>query len=75
VAEDSGEVRIVTKVRRNERVVATLERTLSGVSAVKQGSVAWKAPTNARGEYRHCVRASDRAGNASPVSCAKIVLR
>jgi subtilisin family serine protease len=75
VAEDSGEVRVVTKVKRNGRVVATLERTLSGVLSAKRHSVAWKAPATAGGVYQHCVRATDRAGNASPVSCAKVVLR
>jgi len=37
--------------------------------------VIWKVPANAKGAYRHCVRAIDRAGNSSPLSCAKVVVR
>ena len=76
VADDSGEVRIVEQVKRNGRVVATLSRSgfvaAPGLTTV---TLAWKAPAKAAGSYQHCVRATDRAGNTSAVSCAKVALR
>ena len=35
----------------------------------------WKAPKKVAGSYQHCVRVTDRTGNASPLSCAKVVLK
>ena len=76
VADDRGEVRVVEQVQRNGRVVATIAKN-GFVPASGQTRVvsAWKAPANATGSYQHCVRATDRAGNASAVSCAKVILR
>ena len=76
VSDDRGEVRVVEQVKRNGRVVATIAKngfiSTSGMTRVVS---AWKAPANATGSYQHCVRATDRAGNASPVSCAKVILK
>jgi len=76
VSDDRGEVRVVEQVQRNGRVVATIAKngfiSTSGQTRVVS---AWKAPANATGSYQHCVRATDRAGNASPVSCAKVILK
>ena len=62
-------------LRRRSRTVATI-RGKGFVSAASSRAVAvvWKAPANAKGAYRHCVRAIDRAGNSSPLSCAKVVV-
>jgi subtilisin family serine protease len=75
VADDSGEARLVATVKRNGRMVATLERGFVSISGSARLSLTWKAPKTARGAYQHCVRASDRANNTSPRSCAKLVLR
>jgi subtilisin family serine protease len=75
VADDSGEVRVVTKVKRDGRVVATLSNGFVKASGSARVALAWKAPKAIRGSHQHCVRAIDRAGNASPLSCAKLVLR
>jgi subtilisin family serine protease len=75
VAEDSGEVRLVGQVRRKGRVVARLERGFVRLPGSATLALAWKAPKSARGMYQHCVRASDRGGNSSPLSCARLVVR
>jgi subtilisin family serine protease len=76
VGDDRREARVVEQVLRNGRVVATI-KTKGFVPALGRTKVvtAWRAPAKATGTYRHCVRATDRAGNSSPVSCAKVVLR
>lgn len=73
VSDDSGEVQVVEQVLAGSKVVATIKR--SGYVRGATVSTPWKAPARAAGAYRHCVRATDRAGNASAVSCAKLVLR
>ena len=75
-ADDSGLVRVVEQVRRGARIVATIERS-GFVSATGSRTLVtrWKAPTTVSGAYRHCIRVSDRAGNASVLSCAKLVIR
>jgi Subtilase family len=75
ISDDSGEVRVVEQVKRNGRVVKTLRKGFVSASARTTLTVFWKAPANATGTYWHCVRAIDRSGNTSPVSCAKVVLR
>ena len=75
VSDDSGEVRVVEQVKRNGRVVATLQKGFAPARGATTVSLAWKAPAKAKGAYQHCVRATDRAGNASPLSCAKVVVR
>jgi hypothetical protein len=76
VSDDSGEVRVVELVKRGRKTVATIKR-LGYVSAAGSKDVVtrWKVPANAAGAYRHCIRVSDRAGNASALSCAKLIIR
>jgi subtilisin family serine protease len=74
VGDDSGEVRVVVHVKRNGRVVATLQRDFIAAGGSTRIGIAWRAPKGP-GPYRHCVRASDRTGNTSPLSCAQLVLR
>ena len=75
-ADDSGVVRVVEQVRLGARVVATIKGS-GFVSATGSRTLVtrWKVPTRAAGAYRHCIRVSDRAGNASVLSCAKLVIR
>lgn len=75
VEDDSGEIRLVVQVKRNGRTVASLKRGFAAISGPTSVALAWKAPAEAQGSYQHCVTAFDRAGNSSPPSCAKIVVR
>jgi subtilisin family serine protease len=75
ISDDSGEARVVAQVKRNARVVKTLRKRYVSARGETTVTVFWNAPAQAKGAYRHCVRAIDRSGNASPVSCAKVVLR
>ncbi len=76
VSDDSGELRVVEQVYAGRTLVATISRP-GYVKASRALTVTtrWKTPARAAGSYRHCVRVTDRAGNVSPVSCAKLVLR
>jgi hypothetical protein len=75
VSDDSGEVTLVEQIKLGRKTVATIKRG-GYVSAARPKTVAtpWKVPVRASGSYQHCVRAIDRAGNASPSSCARLVL-
>ena len=76
VSDDSGQVSVVEQVKRGGRVIATMKRkgfvAASGPTSV---SALWKAPATAKGSYTHCVRATDRSGNVSAPSCARIRLK
>ena len=76
VSDDSGEVSIVEQIKLGRRTIATIKRG-GFVSAATAKTVAtlWKAPKKVAGSYQHCVRVTDRTGNASPLSCAKVVLK
>jgi len=76
VSDDSGEASLSLVVKRGSATIATIRRGF--VPAVGQKTVAtpWAVPAKAPdGAYRHCVRATDRAGNTSALSCAQLVLR
>jgi len=75
VSDDSGEFRVVARVKRQGRVVATLRKKFVSASGPATVAFTWKAPPNGKGTYRQCVAATDRAGNASPLSCARVVVR
>jgi subtilisin family serine protease len=74
-SDDSGVVKIREQVRRNGQVIATLQSKFVSASGGKIFVTAWKAPKNAKGRYQHCVRATDKAGNSSKDSCARITLK
>ena len=76
VSDDSGEVSIVEQIKLGRKTIATIKRA-GFVSAATAKTVAtlWKAPKKVAGSYQHCVRVTDRTGNASPLSCAKVVLK
>jgi subtilisin family serine protease len=75
VSDDSGAFEIRDQVKQNGRVIKTLT-TLGFISAVKPVNwvFLWKAPAKIKGSIQHCVRTRDRAGNVSPVSCARVTL-
>jgi subtilisin family serine protease len=75
VEDDSGEVRLVGQVKRNGRVVASPKRDYVKASGATTVALTWKAPASSAGSYQHCIRVIDRAGNSSPQSCARIVLK
>jgi subtilisin family serine protease len=75
VSDDSGQVGIVEQVKRNGAVVATMKKGRVAASNPTEVAAVWKVPVNATGAHQHCVRAIDPAGNASPVHCAKVVLK
>ncbi len=76
VSDDSGEVAVVDEVRLRGKVVARLKETwFSSAARERTVAVPWEVPANASGSYRHCVRAVDRAGNNTPVSCARIAVK
>jgi len=76
VADDSGEVSVVELVKLGSKTIARIKGNgFVSASSSRTIAVIWKVPANAKGAYRHCVRAIDRAGNSSPLSCAKVVVR
>ena len=75
IADDSGQVRLEVRVQRNGRVVTSLKRGFVSASESVRVGLTWRAPAASGGTYRQCVRAFDRAGNASAQSCARISLR
>jgi subtilisin family serine protease len=75
VSDDSGQVKIRDQVKQNGHVIKTF--TSSGfVSAAtpQTGYFSWKVPAHLKGAISHCVRAQDRAGNLSKISCAGVTL-
>jgi subtilisin family serine protease len=76
VSDDSGEVSVIELVKLGSKTVATIKgKGFVSAPSPRPIAVVWKVPANAKGAYRHCVRAIDRAGNSSPVSCAKVVVK
>lgn len=76
VADDSGEVSVVELVKLGSKTVARINGPgFVSASTPRTIAVVWKVPANAAGSYQHCVRAIDRAGNSSPLSCAKVVVK
>ncbi len=76
VSDDSGEVSVVEQVRLGGKIVARIKSgNFISASSPRTVAVVWKVPATAKDAYEHCVRAIDRAGNSSPLSCAKVVVR
>jgi serine protease len=73
VTEETGEVRRMLRVYRRSKAIFS---AWSELEADGPGSVEWKAPRRGvKGPFKFCVSASDRSGNDSDRSCARIVLR
>ena len=76
VADDSGEVSVVEVVKLGGKTVARIKGSgFVSASSPRTIAVVWKVPAKAKGAYQHCARAIDRAGNSSPMSCAKVVVK
>ncbi len=76
IADNEGAVSVVEQVKRDGQVAKTIRRPGS-IVATSPRTVAtrWQAPAKPKGTFRHCAVAIDAAGNRSPESCARIVLR
>ena len=75
VFDDSGEVKVRDQVKQNGRVIKTF--TTAGfvsASTPQTGFFSWRAPAKIKGTITHCVRAQDKAGNLSAISCAGVPL-
>jgi subtilisin family serine protease len=76
VSDDSGRVSVIEQVKLGGHTVATIKRAgITSVASPKTLTTLWKVPSHATGAYQHCIRVADQAGNASALSCAKLVLK
>jgi hypothetical protein len=71
VHDDKGETTEKITVYRRTRLLRAVTRPLRPTDNAVVYWIAWRAP-RLRGSYRFCVRATDRAGNRSPLTCAPI---
>src|SRR5207253_5829681 len=74
IFDNSGQVRVREQVKQNGRVVKTFTTPFVSTPKVESGYINWKAPAKPTGSFQHCVRAQDKTGNVSPVSCATLTL-
>jgi Subtilase family len=75
VRDDSGVARQQVVVSRSRRRLKTIV-TAYGAARGQRASVSWHVPRRTRrGRLRFCVSANDRAGNATPSSCAALRIR
>ena len=65
----------VTAKKVNKTIAKKTGRGFLHASRPTRVTIAWKAPAASRGGYEHCVVATDRAGNKSRQSCAKVALK
>jgi subtilisin family serine protease len=76
IADNEGAVSVVEQVKRNGKAVRTIRRPGSVVAtSPRTVTTPWTAPAKPKGTFQHCAVAVDAAGNRSPQSCARIVLR
>ena len=78
VSDNSGKARALVRVYGPQYALfASLSMALRKVGARGSvHSVGWRVPpTLAPGKYSFCVLATDKAGNASKTSCAKLLLK
>src|SRR5439155_4115084 len=74
-SDDSGQVRLREQVFRNGQLIATLQSKFAAAKAPRTFVTGWKSPKKAKGVFKHCSKAIDKAGNTSGTSCAPIALR
>jgi subtilisin family serine protease len=72
--DNSGQLRLREQVKRNGLVIKTVNTGFISTPKAKTGFVSWRAPIHLTGTITHCVRGTDRAGNVSAVSCARVTL-
>jgi hypothetical protein len=71
VHDDKRETSEKLTIARGNRVLRRLTRPLRPTDNAVVYWIAWRAP-RVRGSYRFCVRATDRTGNHSPLTCAAV---
>lgn len=74
LAGDTGVLTIREQIKRNGKVLATVQSTITAPQRTLRVATSWKVPARITGRVQHCVRATDHDRNASPVSCALLVL-
>jgi hypothetical protein len=67
-------VKIREQVKQNGRVIKTLTSGFASAATPRTSFSNWRAPASIKGSIQHCVRTQDRAGNVSPISCARVTL-
>ena len=70
-----GRLRVITQVKRNGHTIANVHRGVVPHFECDHRRTCGRRRQGTSGTDQHCVRAYDRAGNASPPSCAKIRLK
>lgn len=73
-ADGRSETRETIDVFRGAKKLTTIAFTLGEASPFYSYYAKWKVPKAVRGTLKFCVRSYDRAGNASIVSCAPLVV-
>ena len=73
VHDDKGETTEKITVYRRTRLLRAVTRPLRPTDNAVVYWIPWRAP-RLRGSYRFCVRATDRAGNRSPLACAAVTV-
>ena len=71
--DESGGTRTRVRIYRRGRLV--YETTTKASSTARLQWIRWRPPSRFAGTLYFCVRAWDRAGNASAPSCARLILR
>jgi len=74
-SDDGGKVRVREQVLRRRKVIASLRSPLIPASVATRIALTWHSPSRLTGTFRHCVTATDEAGNGSAPSCATLVVR
>jgi subtilisin family serine protease len=72
---DTGALTVREQIKRNGKVVATVQTKITAPQRALRVATPWKVPAKMTGRLQHCVRATDQDRNASPVSCAPLVVR
>jgi hypothetical protein len=74
VHDNKGETTEKISVYRRTQALRQLTRALRPTDNAVVYWFNWRAPW-LRGSYRFCVRATDGAGNRSPLACASVIVR
>jgi hypothetical protein len=74
VSDDKAQTSERISVFRRTRLLRRFARPLRQTDSAVAYWVLWRAPRS-RARYRFCVRATDAAGNRSPLACAPIAVR
>jgi len=75
VSDDSGETQEKIAVYQGKRGLARTTTSWGSAAPGPVYFVSWPVPKHAQHSLRFCVRAKDRAGNGSKLSCARLTIR